>query len=626
MDTQADYDELVLLLDEMLAMREQIVLRANRQLNKYRDAGVHHDPSACNLAIYLALREEDRRSLQVRLAEWGLSSLGRCEPHVMANIDAIIRILMRATGTEMRMMMSQSCPLTRFAEGSHILENHTSALFGPASDGRETRIMVTLPAEAAYDDYLIPKLLASGTDCVRINCAHDDASIWAALVMRVRQASAKHGRACRILMDLAGHKLRTAGLPQRPAVIHLKVQRNPYGQIQTPAMLQLIPDGSPFVFIPAPGVQQLTLPADWFAQLRQWDSLSFTDTRGKPRHIELNGALKDGEENGAWQAICPQPAWLGADCVITRHRTGEEPLVLGQLDGQCLPQQSQAITVHVGERFLLQAGSEAGMAACLGEDGSILSEARIGCTLPEVLTHPRSGEMVWIDDGKIGCVVEESSEQGLWLRVTHCSPKGARIQADKGINFPDTALQLPPLSDKDLADLDFVCQHADMVGFSFVESDADMQVLASELQRRGCPDMPIIAKIESSRAVRNLPEILLGNIAQRRIGIMIARGDLAVELGSVRMAEIQEEILWICEAAHVPVIWATQVLESIAKKGVRSRPEFTDAAMGVRAECVMLNKGAYVADAVQALDKVLAKMQDHQRKKVSQMRALHLDW
>jgi pyruvate kinase len=138
--------------------------------------------------------------------------------------------------------------------------------------------------------------------------------------------------------------------------------------------------------------------------------------------------------------------------------------------------------------------------------------------------------------------------------------------------------------------------------------------------------LPIIAKIETRQAVKNLPEILLGTIGQRRLGIMIARGDLAVELGSVRMAEIQEEILWLCEAAHVPVIWATQVLESIAKKGVRSRPEFTDAAMGVRAECVMLNKGPYINNAVEALDRVLSKMQAHQHKKFSRMRALHLHW
>jgi pyruvate kinase len=104
---------------------------------------------------------------------------------------------------------------------------------------------------------------------------------------------------------------------------------------------------------------------------------------------------------------------------------------------------------------------------------------------------------------------------------------------------------------------------------------------------------------------------------------MIARGDLAVELGSVRMAEIQEEILWICEAARVPVIWATQVLETLAKDGLINRPEITDAAMSVRAECVMLNKGPYIADAVRIIQDILTHMDAHQYKKISRLRRLH---
>jgi pyruvate kinase len=125
--------------------------------------------------------------------------------------------------------------------------------------------------------------------------------------------------------------------------------------------------------------------------------------------------------------------------------------------------------------------------------------------------------------------------------------------------------------------------------------------------------------------VRHLPEIMLSSMGQRRLGIMIARGDLAVELGSVRMAEMQEEILWLCEAAHVPVIWATQVLETLAKSGIHSRPEISDAAMSVRAECVMLNKGPYIMDALTVLDHILVRMQEHQHKKSSRLRAL-MQW
>lgn len=90
----------------------------------------------------------------------------------------------------------------------------------------------------------------------------------------------------------------------------------------------------------------------------------------------------------------------------------------------------------------------------------------------------------------------------------------------------------------------------------------------------------------------------------------------------LRLPEIQEELLWLCEAAHVPVIWATQVLEGFVKNGIPTRAEMTDAAMGNRAECVMLNKGPYLADAVNVLGRVLSRMQDHQYKKTPQLRAL----
>jgi pyruvate kinase len=107
-------------------------------------------------------------------------------------------------------------------------------------------------------------------------------------------------------------------------------------------------------------------------------------------------------------------------------------------------------------------------------------------------------------------------------------------------------------------------------------------------------------------------------------GVMIARGDLAVECGWERLAEVQEEILWIAEAAHVPVIWATQVLERLAKEGRPSRAEITDAAMGERAECVMLNKGPHVPLAVRTLDDILRRMQEHQQKKRAMLRPLRV--
>lgn len=253
------------------------------------------------------------------------------------------------------------------------------------------------------------------------------------------------------------------------------------------------------------------------------------------------------------------------------------------------------------------------------------------CSIPEILDHLMIGESVWIDDGKIGAtVLDRHPEQflsgltGVRLEVTHTPPKGSKLLPSKGLNFPDTVLYLSPLTDKDYQDLDFVATHADIIGYSFVQTAADIALLQQELEFRlqGQALPAIVAKLETPESVRNLPELIVQAAGKQPFGVMIARGDLAVEIGYQRLAEIQEEILWLCEAAHVPVIWATQVLENLVKKGIPSRGEITDAAMAERAECVMLNKGAFVVEAVTILDDVLTRMQTHQSKKTPQLRAL----
>jgi pyruvate kinase len=195
--------------------------------------------------------------------------------------------------------------------------------------------------------------------------------------------------------------------------------------------------------------------------------------------------------------------------------------------------------------------------------------------------------------------------------------------AEKGLNFPDTELVLPALTEKDLRDLDFIVNHADIVGYSFVQSARDMELLLKALAKRKGGKLGIVAKIETSKGLQNLPEIIVLGAGSHPFGVMIARGDLAVEIGYELLPEMQEEIMWLCEAAQVPLIWATQVLEELVKKGMPSRGEMTDAAMAARAECVLLNKGPNVRAAVGVLDRLLRRMGGHQVKKTSTLRALN---
>jgi pyruvate kinase len=249
------------------------------------------------------------------------------------------------------------------------------------------------------------------------------------------------------------------------------------------------------------------------------------------------------------------------------------------------------------------------------------------CPIGEIFDGLKPGAPLWINEGRIGAVVEKNIREGLVIRVTEAREKGEKFRAEMALNFPQADLNISPLTAQDLEDLDFIVQHADFIGYSFVETPEEISLLLGELDVRRArfkrkDKLGLIAKIETAKAVRNLPEMIVRAAARGPFGVMIARGDLAIEVGFQRTAELQEEIMWICEAAQVPVIWATQVLESFAKKGLPTRAELTDAVMSARAECVMLNKGPFIIEALGILDGVLQQTGAHHAKKASQLRAL----
>ncbi len=247
------------------------------------------------------------------------------------------------------------------------------------------------------------------------------------------------------------------------------------------------------------------------------------------------------------------------------------------------------------------------------------------CAPAGVMDRLKIGDVVSIDDGKLRGAIVAEAEGGFAVGVTEGRLKGVKLKSGRGINFPGVDLKLDPLTEKDRRDLDFVALHADLVGHSFVQNADQVATLQRELAARR-PDwqrLGLVAKIETPAAVSNLPEIIVQAAGHQSLAVMIARGDLAVEIGFERVAEIQEEILWLCEAAQIPAIWATQVLEGLIQQGLPSRGEITDAATAAQAECVMLNKGPNLAAGVGALDRLLKRMGENQSKKTPTLRALH---
>nr|WP_236005871.1 pyruvate kinase [Desemzia sp. RIT 804] len=253
----------------------------------------------------------------------------------------------------------------------------------------------------------------------------------------------------------------------------------------------------------------------------------------------------------------------------------------------------------------------------------------LGCSVPEVLDDLKEGDPIKIDDGIVEGIVKEVIDEGVVIKIKKVdSKKGVRLKAEKGLNFPESELKMDFITDKDKQDLDFVCKHADIIGFSFVKNAEDVQIIQKELQKRmsekKAQSIPLMAKIETVEGVRKLPEIIVAAAGQNPFSVMIARGDLAVEAGFLRLAELQQEILWICEAADVPVVWGTQVLENMVSNGIPTRAEVTDAAQGSRSECVMLNKGEYLIESVDFLADIIKQMHEHEYKKTPKLRALNI--
>jgi pyruvate kinase len=155
------------------------------------------------------------------------------------------------------------------------------------------------------------------------------------------------------------------------------------------------------------------------------------------------------------------------------------------------------------------------------------------------------------------------------------------------------------------------------VCLSFIRKPKDVELLLAELDKLSARNLGLVVKVETKKAFKNLPRLVLAAMRRYPVAVMIARGDLAVECGWDRLAELQEEILWVCDAARVPVMWATQVLEQETKKGLPSRAEITDAAQSQRADCVMLNKGPHILAAIHTLDSILRRMQTLQFQRTS---------
>ena len=592
-------ESIELQIDQIITKSEELEIKYENEISKVDPI---YKKSALNLIHYLAFRSFDVSKLQDELRDAGLPSLSNIEAHVLTSLYSLKKIINHLNG---KPETEKKKGIISVKKSKKLLNRNTKYLFGYKSKKRRTRIMVTLPNTAAGEYRFVNKLINSGMNSARINCAHDDPAIWKDMIANIKEASKKLEKNCKIMMDLGGPKLRTGLMTPGAQVIHITPQRDEFGKVINPAKVWISP---PDIFPPDNSADVL-LPVDeiWFKKIKRDDTITFKDSRGKKCKITIGRKNKGGR----W-ASCSDSAFVttGTELSLNKHKKNNTNKIKV---GELLPLE-QIIVLHIGDKLILTKDPLLGESAKYDEQGNILKYAHISCTLPEVFPDVKIGEPIFFDDGKIEGIIEDASENELLIKITNAKESGSKLRADKGINLPQSELRISGLTEKDKKDLEFVAPNADAVNFSFVNDGTDVDQLHTELKKYNS-NIGIILKIETQKGFKNLPKILLNAMINYPIGVMIARGDLAIETGWKNFASIQEEILRICEASHIPDIWATQVLDNLAKKGVPTRAEITDAAMAQRAECVMLNKGYYIEKAVKMLDKILRRMQLFQKRK-----------
>lgn len=543
-----------------------------------------HRESAANVVHYQAVRSRDLRDLQPRLSAEGLSSLGRMESGVLVNLDTVIRMIDDALGES---EPDFGGPDIDWGAGQKALADNAAALLGGSSGDRGTRVMVTMPTEAATDPQFVQRCADAGMDVARINCAHDGPTEWRAMAANIRAANSR----LRIAMDLAGPKLRTGPIAPGPQVVKVRPTRDSLGEVRVPAGVWI---GE------APARSEVTTQVpvtdpDWVAGRTIGDVVTLDEARGRSRVLRVVEVASSGV-----LVTTDRTMYLVPGIVVT---AGGASTTIGPL-----PPVAQALRVFRGDVITLTPDQTPAQPT---DDG----RHRIGCSLPEVFGAVDIGQRIFFDDGKIEGVISGVDPTGVMVNVTRAALNGTKLKAEKGINLPDTVLPMAALTEDDIAALDSVVGLADIVNLSFVRGPGDVADVQQQLADRESTGLGLVLKIETVAGFSALPATLLQLMRTRRIGVMIARGDLAVEAGFERLAEVQEEILWLCEAAQVPVIWATEVLDSLADRGLPTRAEVTDAAAGERAECVMLNKGPHIVEAIEALTDILARMKGHIDKK-----------
>lgn len=564
--------------------------------------------SLLNLKHYLHLRSKDHTMLQEKLFFLGLSSLGRSYAHIFASINNIYEQLTSSLNKEQIFTNSHATHnYINIQEALDTASNNAKELFGKKTGSffsrQHTAVMVTLPSNAAESNGLLIRQLADvGVNVFRINTAHDAPSVWKSMadIIQDININKEEDEKIKIFVDLAGPKIRTGKI--RTIDIPLKIGSN---KEQKELVLTCSNDGTTGEILDSSTLKkipaQITVEKSFFNKIAKNDKIKVFGFEDQKAHIIVKEV-----NNDFIQGYIDKKIYIDNNTEFIHEKYKSKV--------KNFQHQTEPIRLFIGDHLVITEKEVLGRAAIRNDKNEVTSPALIRCIAKNILFYVLVGDKVFIDDGKIALEVLEKNDDTITCKVLSAKSSGTLLKEEKGINFPDTYVETSAITATDEANVLHVLPYADSLSISFCQNADDVKKIQTILYEHGRDDIGIIAKIETKIAITNMPNILQQLLESKKYGVMIARGDLAIEVGFEKMAYVQEALLDICDAAHVPVIWATQVLESKMKNNLPSRAEVTDAAMSGRAECVMLNKGAFAIDTIDVLKRILDDMHSISKK------------
>ena len=613
-------NELIRGVDSLLTMLSEVDQDKRDRIDA---ADAEHREGVRNVQHFARLQADDARHIVAQLRAVG----------IRVSDQAPVADQLRAAKTLVQNLGGQSSDdggaegesydITRLSaaieRSQEQLASNSSALLGEPRDGMPSCVMVTLPTEAADDPDLVQSFADAGMDIARINCAHDTPEAWRAMAANVRAASTRVGRDIKISMDLPGPKLRVGAIEPGPRIARTRVTRTKTGRILTPSKLWITPfDHNATTPAPVPeglpGRPTLAIQVDpeWLQTVNEGDELSMLDARGSKRYMTVHKVTDEGVlAYGRRNVYLANGSLVACQYIKTRiHGIGRS---------------EQRVHVDVGSRLTLTSDPT--------PTDPTDDIPAVNCGEPQAIRSLDVGSIVLFDDAKIECEVTSVTRAGekdaegntaeydsAELVAVHTREGGKNLREGRGIHFPGIHVPLPAMTDEDRAILPEIVRTADIIAPSYVRSAEDLteilhaiekeiDVAASENEDPAAVsarirNLGVMLKIESEECYNDLPNVVTELLRHRNSGVMIARGDLAMELGFSRMSEAREQIMDVANAAHIPTIFATQVLETMAKSGLPSRAEITDADVALRTQGVMLNKGTHIPDAINILNSI----------------------